>query len=153
MLQARVARVGNLHDRGSRGSYRDRARASPALHPQRQQACHAFLHQQAVAWAGDPGFEHGMRGAHAGMSRERHLTARTEHADAVARFRRGRLEHEGGLWQARPARYGLHGRIVEALRIEHHCQGIAGAGALGEDVDLHEAACGHEEEWSAGRAA
>src|SRR5690606_36456020 len=55
----------------------------------------------------------------------------------------GRRKHEGGLGQPRPARDRLHGRVVESFGIEHHAEWVAGAGAIGEDVELQVTALRH----------
>src|SRR3546814_996065 len=53
---------------------------------------------------------------------------------------------EGGCGQARPARDGLHRVVVEALRVGHDRERVAGAGAVGEDVEL-EVGAGHGDPW------
>ena len=90
-----------------------------------------------------PGLEHRVRGADAGMAGERHFAARAEDADAVARLGRRGRKHEGGFGQPRPARDGLHRGVVQAVGVEHHRQRIAGAGTIGEHIELQVAAGGH----------
>src|SRR3546814_5782680 len=80
------------------------------------------------------------------MAGERHLVARAEDAQPVVGGGRGGGEDEGGFGQARPARDGLHRVVVEALRVEHDRERVAGAGAVGEDVELGGGA-GHGETW------
>ena len=96
-----------------------------------------------VARRRQSGLERGVRAADAGVAGERHLAARAEDADADSWRRPTSPGREGGLRQPRPARDGLHGRVVQAFGVEHHGQRIAGAGAVGEDVELQVAARGH----------
>ena len=134
--QARVFAVGDFAHAGARGAHRDGALAAFALHPQWQVASHALLHQQAVPRRGQAGIEHGMRGADAGVAGKRHLAARAEDAQAIAGVRIGGRQHEGGFRQSRPVRDRLHGVVVESLRIQDHGEGVAGTGAVGEDIEL-----------------
>ena len=135
--------IGDFDDPRPRRADRDRAGRAVALHAQRKMAGDPGLHQQAVARHRQAGLQHGVRRAHAGMPGERHLAARAEDADAVTGVRVGRRKHEGGLGQPRPARDRLHGRVVESFGIEHHAEWIAGAGAIGEDVELQVTALRH----------
>src|SRR3546814_6636262 len=94
--------------------------------------------QQAVVRRCQPGFQYRMCRADAGMAGERHLVARAEDAQPVVGVGRGGGEDEGGFGQARPARDRLHGVVVETLRVVHDGKRIAGAGAVGEDVERSE---------------
>src|SRR5690606_20485985 len=99
--------------------------------------------QQAGARLRQARLEHGVRGADAGMAGEGHLALRAEHAQAVTGLGRGSREHEGRFRQPRPARDRLHGGVVQAFGVEYHGQGVAGTGAVGEDVNGHEVSRAH----------
>ena len=114
-----------------------------AAHAQGQQAGDALLHEQAVARRGQAGIEHHVRGAHARVAGERHFAPRAEDAQPVARLRRGGRKHEGRLGQPGPARDRLHRGGVQAFGVEHHGEGVAGTGPVGEDIELEIAARGH----------
>jgi len=144
--QARVARGSDFQHPRARRAHGDGAGDAFAYHPQRQQSGDALLQQQAVARRGQAGLEHGMRGAHARVPGERHLAARAEDPQPVAGAARHRRQHEGRFGQPCPARDRLHGVVPQAFGVQHHRQWIAGAGAIGEDVELQvAAACGHRD--------
>ena len=82
-------------------------------------------------------FQHGVRGADARMAGEGPLAARAEDAQAIAAALIDRRQDEGRLRQACPARDRLHVVIGQAFGVQHHGEGIAGAGAVGEDIGLH----------------
>ena len=141
--QARAAGLGRFHQLRARGADRDPAHTRVHVHPQGQQPGHAFLQQQARTRLGQAGLEHGVGGAHAGVASEGHLLLRAEHAEGIAGAGPGRRQHEGGFRQPGPARDGLHGRIVQSGGVEHHGQGIAGTGAVGEHIGLDEGTRNH----------
>jgi hypothetical protein len=80
------------------------------------------------------------RCAHRRVAREGQLPAGGEDAQARPVAGLGGRQHEHRLGQVELPRDGLHGGRVEAVRIEHHGERVAGEPVLGEHVEGDEAA-------------
>jgi hypothetical protein len=78
-------------------------------------------------------------GGDGGVTDERHFVARREESHLQVVVAGLRLEHEGG-FAVDLGGDGLHLRIGEVVRIQHHDGGIAGEALASERVDVEQPA-------------